>query len=334
MVGRTSSTSTSSPACSGPSARGVELDERHGPGCVFGIDGGGPAADLIQDFEDAGLTVLTLGTKDIARACADLTKAVNDPLGDDGEAVAPVAHGPQPELQLAVEVARKRAVGGDGSFAFRRDVDALPLLAAAEAKWVLEHGIGEVSMFSSASLDLCDQCGKQPHEDPDGEHDYLCAGCRPTGDEGDSSIPPNSAQAASAPVRLRTRRGAALGISTVLACVKALYDDQTVLPFWAYTGERQRRAQAAAGAAADRHRAVRPRPRPGAGFGQLVVSTAMRGNAYAASSVATRTPLPDQLLVLHPDSVTAEARQEARQGLQDRGRRPPARRRDRPHHRA
>jgi hypothetical protein len=97
----------------------------------------------------------------------------------------------------------------------------------------------------------------------------------------------------------------ALGISTVLSCVKALYDDQTVLPFWAYTGERH-------GA----RKPLRVQPRiilepfgpdldPAAGRGQLVVSTAMRGNGYAA--VLSRDPdtaLPDQLLVLHPDSVT------------------------------
>jgi hypothetical protein len=162
----------------------VELEREH-PGAVFAVDGGGPAGDLIEDLKEAGLTVLTLGTKDVARACADLTTAVNDPLDeDDLDAVPPIVHGPQPELHTAAEVARKRACGGDGAFAFRRDADALPLLGAALAKWALEHGpSSEVSVFSFAALDMCDACGKQPHEDPDGEHRYLCADCRPVEDE-------------------------------------------------------------------------------------------------------------------------------------------------------
>jgi hypothetical protein len=162
--------------------RCVELEEEHGPGAVFAVDGGGPAADLIEDLEEAGLTVLVLGTKDLARACADLTNAINDPPADE-LALLPIAHGPQQELQTAVEVARKRKCGGDGAFAFRRDVDALPLLTAALAKWALEHSSGEVTVFSFKALDTCDQCGKNPHEDPDGEHGYLCGDCRPTTDD-------------------------------------------------------------------------------------------------------------------------------------------------------
>jgi hypothetical protein len=156
--------------------RGKGLAKEHGSGAVFVFDGGGPGADLIVDFQDAGLTVVTLGTKELAKACADLTKAVNDPL-EDGQ-VSPIVHGPEPELHSAVEAARKRPCGGDGAFAFRRDVEALPILAAAEAKFVLEHGMGEVSIFGAAELDLCDAgCGR-PHEDPQGEHDYICQTCR------------------------------------------------------------------------------------------------------------------------------------------------------------
>jgi hypothetical protein len=156
--------------------RGKGLAKEHGSGAVFVLDGGGPGADLIVDFQDAGLTVVTLGTKELAKACADLTKAVNDPL-EDGQ-VSPIVHGPEPELHTAVEAARKRPCGGDGAFAFRRDVEALPILAAAEAKFVLEHGMGEVSIFGAAELDLCDAgCGR-PHEDPQGEHDYICQTCR------------------------------------------------------------------------------------------------------------------------------------------------------------
>jgi hypothetical protein len=156
--------------------RCVELAAEHGP-AVFAVDGGGPAADLIPDLKEAGLDVLVLGTKDIAQACADLTSAVNE----DAEVPA-IAHGPQPELDDAVEAARKRPCGGDGAFAFRRSIEALPILAAAEAKFALEHGTPEVAIFG-ADLDVCDGCGDKPHEDPHGEHDYLCVDCRPDTDD-------------------------------------------------------------------------------------------------------------------------------------------------------
>lgn len=123
---------------------------------------------------------------------------------------------------------------------------------------------------------------------------------------GDSSIPPNSA-----PLGLRGGQASsageagALAIGTVLACVKALYDDSTVMPFKAFTGDRF-------GA----HQPVRTQPLivvepfgpdldPAEGFGQLVVSKAMRGNAYAL--VVDRDPdrpeFPTQLFVTHPDAV-------------------------------
>jgi hypothetical protein len=28
------------------------------------------------------------------------------------------------------------------------------------------------------NLELCDRCGDNPHEDPDGVHNYLCPDCR------------------------------------------------------------------------------------------------------------------------------------------------------------
>jgi hypothetical protein len=162
--------------------RGAELVKAHGRGSVFAVDGGGPAADLIVDLQNAGVTVHVLGTKELAQACADLTTAINDPL-EHGQA-STIVHGPQPELHAAVEAARKRACGADGAFAFRRDVDALPILAAAEAKFVFEHGMGEVTVYGAGDLDMCDRCEKRPHDDPDGAHDYLCESCRDDDEEG------------------------------------------------------------------------------------------------------------------------------------------------------
>lgn len=97
---------------------------------------------------------------------------------------------------------------------------------------------------------------------------------------------------------------AALSIGTVLACVKALHDDAKVMPFRAFSGRRD-------GA----HAPLPVQPRivvepfgpdldPGAGFGQLVVSNRMRGNAFAyIVDVDPKTGMPAQLMILHPDGV-------------------------------
>jgi HK97 family phage portal protein len=121
---------------------------------------------------------------------------------------------------------------------------------------------------------------------------------------GDSSIPPNSAMPS-----LRTGQGgiesAALGISTVLSCVKALYDDVTR----AAVRGLHRAARRGPEADAEIQPPIIAEPfgpdlEPGAGFGQLTVSRAMRGNAYFfVSMVNPRTGLPDQGIVLHPDAV-------------------------------
>jgi HK97 family phage portal protein len=123
---------------------------------------------------------------------------------------------------------------------------------------------------------------------------------------GDSSIPPNSSTSPFGPSMPGAHGDGALAISTVLACVKALSDDVQTLPFIAYQGQRLGGARTV----------LRTQPRvilepfgpdlePAAGIGQLVVSKAMRGNAYMwVVSEDPRTGLPDQLAVIHPDTVT------------------------------
>lgn len=121
---------------------------------------------------------------------------------------------------------------------------------------------------------------------------------------GDSSIPPNSSNLSSSLAGGAGVEALVLGISTVLSCVKALHDDVTTLPFLAYTGDKN-----------GPHAALKSQPRivtepfgPGldidAGMGQIVVSKAMRGNAYCyVVSRDKMTGLPDQLMILHPDAV-------------------------------
>lgn len=121
---------------------------------------------------------------------------------------------------------------------------------------------------------------------------------------GDSSIPPNSMATSPSLMGGAGTEAAALGISTVLSCVKALSDDVTTLPFLAYEGERY-----------GPHSPVPNQPQillepfgpdldVNDGIGQLVVSRGLRGNAYMY--IVSRDPitgLPNQLVILHPDAV-------------------------------
>lgn len=107
--------------------RCVELAAAH-PGARFAIDGGGPAATLINTLEKAGLVVVTAGTGDVAEACQGMTDAVNEAM---------IAHGPDGILATAVEGAKTRPIR-DGGFAFGRkasDVDVTPLMAITLARW-------------------------------------------------------------------------------------------------------------------------------------------------------------------------------------------------------
>lgn len=126
---------------------------------------------------------------------------------------------------------------------------------------------------------------------------------RSAGEWGDSSIPsPRAGRMAGATPG--STENAALGISTVLACVKALHDDFKSMPFGAYQGDRQ----GARTRIATQPRIVAepfgPDVAPEVGLAQLITSTAMRGNGYAlVVDTDPATGLPDQLLVLHPDLV-------------------------------
>lgn len=145
------------------------LEAEHGP-AVFVVDGGGPAEPLIKPLTEAGLTVIVASGGDIVTACAGVVDLVND-YG--------ILHGPQAELDDAVEGARRR-MWRDGGFSFGRrvsGVDVAPLLSVALPLWALDKA-ESFAMFGDAELELCDRCGDRPHEDPDGRFDYLCTVCR------------------------------------------------------------------------------------------------------------------------------------------------------------
>lgn len=107
--------------------RCLELDANWHPS-AFVLDEGGPAASLVKDFEDSGLSVLLTTTADVASASARFVDAV-----DQGTQY----HGPQRELDDAVRGAKRRTFR-DGGFAFGRKpsgVDISPLVAVTLAAW-------------------------------------------------------------------------------------------------------------------------------------------------------------------------------------------------------
>lgn len=126
------------------------------------------------------------------------------------------------------------------------------------------------------------------------------------GEWGNSSfIPPNSSPMLG--FGGSTSEAASLGISTVLACVKALHDDVKTTPFGAYNGDRYGAREPIAkqplivtepfGEDLDVH----------SGMGQLVASHAHRGNWYGfIAHVDSKSGLPDLLIPLHPDAVTVD----------------------------
>jgi len=108
--------------------RCVELDREHGP-ALFVVDGGGPAASLIPDLEDAGLWVVTADTSDVADAYALLVDALED---------GAVEHEPLDIVDQAVMIAQKRPLG-DGKFALARrgsgGADITPFVSLELAHW-------------------------------------------------------------------------------------------------------------------------------------------------------------------------------------------------------
>lgn len=122
--------------------RCVALNDEHGP-AVFVIDGGGPAARLIPDLEAAGLYVVRMGVADVVEAAGELVDMVDEDM---------VVHGPQFELERAVEVVRKRTISERG-FAFTRTAESLPILCAAFAAWGWDHIGNQLSVFFFSDLD-------------------------------------------------------------------------------------------------------------------------------------------------------------------------------------
>lgn len=127
------------------------------------------------------------------------------------------------------------------------------------------------------------------------------------GQFGDSTIPSNSALGGwSNPDGIvRSERGA-LAVGTVLNCVKVLYTDFRVLPFFAYTGDRQKVRAPLAVQPDIVTKPFGPDLSRSTGMGQIVASLALRGNAYLLVTQRDALRFPTQVRILHPDTVSVE----------------------------
>lgn len=123
---------------------------------------------------------------------------------------------------------------------------------------------------------------------------------------GDSSIPTNGSSGTFGGSGTSGGEAGALAIGAVLACVKALYDDTTNLPFKAYEGDRNGAHEPIAVQPQIVVEPFGPDLDPPSGVGQIVVSKAMRGNGYSFVVSRDRLGFPTQLMNLHPDAVQVQ----------------------------
>ena len=110
------------------SGRVAEVIDRHGFGAVV-VDGASPALALVEEIRGRGVQVTVTGPRDMGAACGSFYRLVLE---------GGVRHVGQPQLALAVSVARKRAIGTEGLWGWGRSVsgaDITPTVAATLALW-------------------------------------------------------------------------------------------------------------------------------------------------------------------------------------------------------
>jgi hypothetical protein len=141
------------------------------------IASGTPAESLRPDIEAAGIPVDVI-TK-VNAACGLLFNKIKHNQ---------LRHLGQKPLDAAVANARRLEHGESGAFRWGRvnvDEDLTAIYAASLAAYQLAGDEDTEVTIYGADLQLCDRCGKHPHEDPDGIHDYVCPACREDDEEGD-----------------------------------------------------------------------------------------------------------------------------------------------------
>lgn len=144
----------------------LRLQEKHG--CSVAINGAGPGKNLIDDLEDEGVDLTVLTDGDACDAYADM----RDGIGKNHTHV----HAKHPELDAGIAATTERKLAKRRTLGQLDGEDGSMAEAAMVAGWAANHA-SEFGVYG-ASLELCDRCGEQPHEDPNGEHDYLCPDCR------------------------------------------------------------------------------------------------------------------------------------------------------------
>lgn len=114
-----------------------ELRDRWKPAAIA-VDVGASAGALVPRLEESGVEVLKIGTRDYGQACGGFFDLVMNGEDDGrGGVRRNFVHLDQPQLNDAVEAARKRPMGTEGAWAWhRRDsTDISPLVAVTLATY-------------------------------------------------------------------------------------------------------------------------------------------------------------------------------------------------------
>jgi hypothetical protein len=152
----------------------IDLDTRW-DNLTVNIAAGSAAESLKPEIEALGIGVNLIPAGKVSAACGFIYNKAT---------TGGIKHLGQPQLTTAVAAARKHQEDGETAWKFGRrksSGDITPLYAATLAVWALvdvDDDHGEVSVYGFNDLDACDGCGDKPHQDPDGDHEYLCIECR------------------------------------------------------------------------------------------------------------------------------------------------------------
>lgn len=118
-----------------------ELQLQYGPAAA--IDGGGPAADLIPDLEEAGVELKVMTTGDVLDACARIYKRVQNQQ---------LRHASYPELEKAAAAAVQRTVGDRWAWGRKQSGDDISTMEAATwAAWMADTAQPALTPFFSFS---------------------------------------------------------------------------------------------------------------------------------------------------------------------------------------
>lgn len=117
-------------------ARCADLVADHAGSAVV-VEAAGPRSALVDDLEDAGITVEEAALRDLVEACGQL---------EDRVLRCDVAHLGQAELDMAVRAARRRPVGDAWTWARRASpVEISPLVAVTLALWGVRNAQPETA---------------------------------------------------------------------------------------------------------------------------------------------------------------------------------------------